>query len=132
VFGAMRCRRVAQADIGRSMRGKTLPKHKIKRVNRFVSNEQVDVAEALRALIVVAAKAAGGRLVLLVDWVDVRGYKVLVASVPIRGRSVPVLFAAYHKWELFRSQNAFERGFFTLLRALLPALFREARDRPAR
>jgi len=72
----------------------------------FLGNERVEVA--------------GGRSFVLVDWVDVTRYKVLVAAVPIRGRSVPVLFAAYRKWQLFKSQNAFEEGFFTLLRALLP------------
>ena len=119
VAGAMRCRRASLADIGRGMLGKALPKHKIKRVDRFLGNERVEVAEAVWALMAIAAKAARGRLFVLVDWVDVTSYKVLVAAVPIRGRSVPVLFAAYRKWELFKSQNAFEEGFFTLLRALL-------------
>jgi hypothetical protein len=121
VVGAMRCRRASLADVGRAMRGKALAKHKIKRVWRFVKNERVEVAEAAQALIVIAAKAARSRLFVLVDWVDVGCYKVLVAAVPIRGRSVPVLFAAYTKWALFKSQNAFEEGFLTLLRALLPA-----------
>ena len=121
VCGAMRCRRASLADIGRAMRGKALPKHKIKRVDRFLGNERVEVAEAMRALMVIAAKAAGWRLFVLLDWVDIGSYKVLVAGVPIRGRSVPVLFAAYEKWQLWRSQNAFEEGFLTLLRALLPA-----------
>jgi hypothetical protein len=102
------------------MCGKALPKHRIKRVDRFLGNERVEVADAAWALIMIAAKAARGRLFVLVDWVDVRSYKVLVAAVPIRGRSVPVLFAAYEKWRLRKSQNAFEEGFFTLLRALLP------------
>ena len=121
VGGAMRCRRASLADIGRSMGGKALAKHKIKRVDRFLGNERVEVAEAARALIAIAVKAARGRLFVLVDWVDVTCYKVLVAAVPIRGRSVPVLFAAYPKWKLSKSQNAFEEGFFTLLQALLPA-----------
>jgi len=120
VVGAMRCRRASLADIGRAMLGKALPKHKIKRVDRFLGNERVEVADAVWALMAIAAKAAGGRLFVLVDWVDVTSYKVLVAAVPIRGRSVPVLFAAYRKWEFFKSQNAFEEGFLTLLRALLP------------
>jgi hypothetical protein len=74
----------------------------------------------MRALVQVAAKASRGILTVAVDWVDVRQYKVLRAAVPLQGRSVPVLFAAYPKWELLKSQNAFEEGFFTLLAALLP------------
>lgn len=46
---------------------------------------------------------------------------MLCGAVPLRGRSLPVLFAAYEKWKLFRSQNALEEGFFRLLKSLCPA-----------
>ena len=57
---------------------------------------------------------------LAVDWTDIRQYRILKASVPLRGRSVPILFAAYRKWEFRRSQNTFEEAFFRLPAALLP------------
>jgi len=120
VVGAMRCRRVSLADVGRSMRGSALAKHRIKRVWRFLRNERIEAPEAMRAMLHLAARASGWRLVVAVDWVDVREYKVLRAAVPIGGRSIPVLFAAYTKWDVFKSQNAFEEGFFALLRTLLP------------
>jgi len=53
--------------------------------------------------------------------VDIGKFMVLKAAVPIRGRAVPILFAAYPKWRLKKSQNALEEAFFALLRALLPA-----------
>lgn len=121
VFGAMRCRRVTQADIGRSMETGTAAKHNIKRVSRFVTNERVNVAEGCRGLARIAAKASGGCLVVAVDWVDIGRFKVLKAAVPIRGRAVPILFAAYPKWRLKKSQNQFEEAFFELLSKLLPA-----------
>jgi hypothetical protein len=33
---------------------------------------------------------------------------------------VPILFAAYRQWQFYKSQNAFEEGFFELLAALVP------------
>lgn len=120
VFGAMRCRRVSEADIGRSLETKALAKHCIKRVYRFLNNHRVEAADGCRALARLAARASGRRLFVAVDWVDIRQYKVLRAAVPLGGRSVPILFAAYRKWELYRSQNAFEEGFFRLLVAILP------------
>jgi hypothetical protein len=120
-MGAMSARRVSQADIGRSMRTQTLAKYNIKRVGRFVSNDRVNIAEGCRGLIALAAKAAGRCLVIAVDWVDVGPYKVLKAAVPLRGRAVPILFAVYPKWKLWKSQNSFEEGFFRLLATLLPA-----------
>lgn len=121
VFGAMKCRRVSQADIGRSMETGTVAKYNIKRVSRFVRNNRVDMAEGCRGLVALAAKAAGSCLVVAVDWVDIGKYKVLKAAVPIRGRAVPILFAVYPKWRLKKSQNAFEETFFELLASLLPA-----------
>lgn len=121
VFGAMKCRRVSQADIGRSMETGTTPKHNIKRVSRFVGNARVNIPEGCRGLVRIAAKASGGCLVVAVDWVDIGRFKVLKAAVPIRGRAVPILFATYPKWRLKKSQNQFEEAFFELLSTLLPA-----------
>jgi hypothetical protein len=120
VFGAMRSRRISLADIGRSMAGEGLVNSRIKRVDRFVGNSRVQVAEGMRALVRLAARAAGWRLVVAVDWVDIGRYKVLRAAVPLRGRSVPIMFAAYRQRQLKRSQNALEEGFFVLLKVLLP------------
>lgn len=121
VFGAMKCRRVSQADIGRAMETPTTPKHNIKRVSRFVGNGRVNMTEACRGLVRVAAKASGGCLVVAVDWVDIGRYKILKAAVPLRGRAVPILFAVYPKWRLKKSQNQFEEAFCELLARLLPA-----------
>jgi len=121
VFGAMRCRRVSIAEIGRSLNSRALTKHCIKRVYRFLSDTRVEAVEACQALIALAASTAQGHLFVAVDWTDIRDHKVLKASVPLGGRSVPVLFAAYRKWEVYKSQNSFEEGLFRLLRALVPA-----------
>jgi len=120
VVGAMRCRRASLADIGRAMCTGTVAKHNIKRLWRFLRNGGVEVVEGARALVYIAAKASQGQLFMAVDWVDIGRYKVLRAAVPIRGRSVPVLFGAYEKWKLHKSQNALEEAFFVLLKALLP------------
>ena len=120
-MGAMSARRISQADIGKSMRTPALAKHSIKRVSRFVGNNRVCIAEGCRGLVALAAKSSGRCLLIVVDWVDVGPYKVLKAAVPLRGRAVPILFAAYPKWKLRRSQNAFEEAFFVLLATLLPA-----------
>jgi hypothetical protein len=136
VFGAMGCRRVSQADIharwggpnarrsltsgGRAMDTDTKVKYNIKRVSRFVRNTRVNIAKGCRGLVHIAAKASGKCLVVAVDWVDIGKYKVLKAAVPIRGRAVPILFAAYPKWRLKKSQNAFPVQVGTGLRSGAP------------
>jgi hypothetical protein len=108
------------ADIGRAMGGKALCKSRINRVDRFLGNEGVEVVEGLRGLVWLSAKASGRQLLVAIDWVDIRSYKVLYAAVPLRGRSVPIMFAAYYPRRLFKSQNALEEGFLILLKSLLP------------
>jgi len=121
VVGAMRCRRASQAEIGRGMLTGTVVKHNIKRLYRFLTNERVEAPVACLALMELAMKAAKGMLLVAVDWVDIGPYRALRAAVPLTGRSVPVLFAAYRKWELWRSQNAFEEGFLRLMATMVPA-----------
>jgi len=116
----MNCRRVSLADMGRAMGGQAQCKSKINRVDRFLGNEGIDVVEGMRGLVWLSAKATGWHLLVAVDWVDIRGYKVLRAAVPLRGRSIPIMFAAYYPRKLFKSQNALEEGFLTLLRSFLP------------
>ena len=55
-WGAMKCRRVSQADVGRAMATDTVAKYNIKRVSRFVRNKRVDMAEGCRGLIAFAAR----------------------------------------------------------------------------
>jgi hypothetical protein len=120
VCGAMRCRRVSLADIGRAMGGPAQCKSRINRVDRFLGNLRVEVVEGLSGLVWLSARATRGQLLIAVDWVDIRSYKVLRAAVPLRGRSVPILFAAYYPRRLLKSQNALEEGFLALLKSLLP------------
>jgi hypothetical protein len=103
------------------MRPTALVKHRIKRVWRFLKNDRIDLEAAQHDLIHAIFRPLGGKLVCIaVDWVDIRSYKVLVAAVVVRGRSIPLLWAAYEKWQLYKSQNNLEEGFFRLLKTLIP------------
>ena len=57
VFGAMKRRRVSQADIGRAMETGTEAKYDVRLVSRSVRNTRVNIAEGRRALVALAAKA---------------------------------------------------------------------------
>jgi predicted small integral membrane protein len=120
VGAAMRVGRVSLAAIGRAMTGPKQAKHRIKRVWRFVSNPRVVVAEAMEGVIIGLAKRRKKRpLVIALDWTDIRGFCTLMAAAIIRGRSVPLLWASYRKWDLRKSQNNLEQGLLRLLRSLV-------------
>lgn len=74
--------------LGRAMREKTSAKHSIKRVNRFLGNEDLE-SEALAQGIFDAFAPERGRVVVLADWTDVTNAKMLVFALPANGRSIP-------------------------------------------
>lgn len=114
--------RVSLAAIGRRLGGDSAAKHKIKRTWRFTSNRRVVVSDAMRGVIARLCKRRGKKKPLLVslDWTDIRSFQTLMAAAVLKGRAVPLLWASYAKWELFKSRNALEEGLLHLLRTLIP------------
>lgn len=100
--------------------------HRLKRLHRFLENAAVDVT-------VVSAQVArlawlhrpGGRrtplVAIAIDWTKVKGFPVLWAAMPRRGRAVPLAHGVYHPDRLRHSQNKLECGLCTLVASWVPA-----------
>lgn len=120
VQAAFECRRLGIAALGRAMRCATSPKHSIKRADRFFGNARFDHWAAQEQLL--RAVIGPRKTVFIpVDWTKVREWPALVAGVVWRGRAVPVAWAVLGNRALYKSQNAFENGFFSWLAQALPA-----------
>lgn len=119
VHAAFECRRLGIAALGRAMRSPTSPKHCIKRADRFFGNERFDHWAAQEQLL--RAVIGPRKTVFIpVDWTKIRDWPALVAGVVKRGRAVPVAWAVLGNRALYKSQNAFENGFFSWLAQALP------------
>jgi len=122
VISALSIVRVTLAELGRCLaqarQGRA--KHAIKRVDRFVGNPRIEPAEAMRGPVQWLAQPRR-RLLVNMDWVDIRNLHCIVLAARIRGRALPLLWAAYRQEELFRSQNNIEYGLLHLLRTMVPA-----------
>ena len=121
VAAALRVGRVSLAALGRLMAGGAQCKHKIKRAWRFCANRRVTVADARRGVAARLARGRGEPLLVALDWVEVRSFHTLMAAAVFGGRAVPLLWASYPEWELYKSQNNLEEGLLRLLRDLVPA-----------
>jgi Transposase DDE domain len=121
VAAALAVGRVSLAALGRRLAGRALCKHKIKRAWRFCANHRVTVAEGMRGVIDRLARRRGGPLLVALDWVEVRNFHTLMAAAVFGGRAVPLLWASYPEWELYKSQNNLEEGLLRLLRDLVPS-----------
>jgi hypothetical protein len=92
VEAVVRARRASIAAMGRSLQGRTAPKHGIKRVDRLLSNNRLHLerAEYFKAIAAYLLHKVR-RPVIIIDWTQAAGdLLALVAAVPIGGRAVPV------------------------------------------
>jgi len=120
VGAALRVGRVSLAALGRQLIGEHAAKHKIKRTWRFCANRGVTVADAMQGPIARLCKKRKKPLLVALDWVEVRAFHTLVLAAVKKGRSIPVLWASYPEWVLFKSQNNLEEGLLRLFRTLVP------------
>jgi hypothetical protein len=111
--------KVGVAALGRAIRTRVSPKHAIKRVDRFLSNTKIEVDEWCADLVrtVIGPRK---RVKLAIDWTKIGPWPVLVASVVVQRRGIPVYWATCDLSALSRSLNAFEEGFLTRLRSMIP------------
>lgn len=111
--------RAGVAALGRGIQSRTAFKHSIKRVDRFLGNDNVVVCDWCKALF---ATVVGPRksVKIAIDWTKIGPWPVLVASVVIRRRGIPIYWATCDFRKLQRSQNAFENSFLVVLRDIIP------------
>jgi hypothetical protein len=120
VASALRVQRVSLANLGRQMIGTT--KHQIKRAWRFCANERVEPTQAMRGVVERLLKKRKKKLLVALDWVDVKGFQTLLAGVVLKGRSIPIAWASTtnHVYDGHKSRNAFEESLLLVLRDMIP------------
>jgi len=88
VSAAMRMQGTGVLALGRAMDGPVAAKHRIKRVDRFLGNGQVEV-DAVSEGIFHQFRPRRGRVIVLADWTDRHGFQQLVLALPCNGRALP-------------------------------------------
>jgi hypothetical protein len=94
----------------------------LKRLARFLRNERLDVQELARstARLIVAQLPLAGPVRLAIDWTIEDKQHLLVASLMVGRRAVPLLWRAYAERELKARRSGYEREFIrTLVREVL-------------
>jgi hypothetical protein len=88
VGGAMRMQGSGVLALGRSMEGSAKAKHRIKRVDRFLGNEQVEI-DAVSEAIFHQFRPHDEPVVVLADWTDRYHFQTLTLALPRDGRAIP-------------------------------------------
>lgn len=93
VDALLRSGRLTLTSLGRSLGGTARAKHRIKRMDRFLGNPQMQLEIPLwyRALACRLLGRRDLRPVVLLDWTHtIGGFNALIAAVPFLGRAVPI------------------------------------------
>jgi len=121
VAAAMKVTRASLADLGRTLayQNSVATKHCIKRVDRFIGNHRIEPIEAMRGVVQWLAKPRR-RLLVSIDWLDIRNFHCLVLAARLHGRAIPLLWAVYRYQDFYRSQNNLEYGLLRVFRTMVP------------
>jgi len=121
IYGLMHSRRLGLAAIARYIPGPVAKRHHIKRVDRFLGNERINIPVAAAPLL---SWLAVSRKILLItlDWTDLNDSKhmALVCGVIIKKRAIPVLWTVIKKEDLVGSQNQVEENLLETLKQMMP------------
>lgn len=114
VADPMRVQRISVANFGHSIL--TTNMHQIKRESRGGDYERVETADAMRPIVekLLKKRCWKNKLLIALDWVDIKGFQALVASVVLKGRITPVAWASttnhvYHGQPRERIQHLHDR-----------------------
>lgn len=88
VSGAMRLQGTGVLALGRAMGGPVKAKHRIKRVDRFLGNAQVEI-DAVSEAMFHQLRPKNGRVVVLADWTDRHDFQQLALALPRGRRALP-------------------------------------------
>jgi len=123
VEGILRGGRLSFATVGRSLAGRTKPKHGIKCVDRLLRNPRL-ARERCSLFAALARRLLAGcfQPTVLIDWTQAVGTHVaLVAAVPIGGRALPI-YLEVHRLKRLGNPDLERRFLRTLSDRVLPPL----------
>ncbi len=125
VSAALLMRGVGVLALGRAMAGEVAAKHCIKRVWRFLRNEEIET-ECLSAALFRFLLPPTGRAIVLADWTDIHPFQQLVFSFPRDGRALPFLCITIRKseggeWKEEGAMVAAEQRALALLERMCPS-----------
>lgn len=121
VASCLQVERLSLGNLGRKMLGTT--KHQIKRCGRFIANNRIETADAMRGAVKRLLKKKRKKpLLVSFDWTDVRGMQTLMAAAVFQGRSVPLCWASCPTglYQGDTSRNGFEESLLYVLKSMLP------------
>lgn len=123
ILGSVKSSSGLLSEMVRQVPGAKKHKHRLKRLDRFVSNPRIKVGNLMTSWCkwVVSTFVPGKYLVISLDWTTLPGnIQVLMAATPYAGRAVPLLWVATTYRAFKDSQNRIEERLISNLTKIIP------------
>lgn len=123
VFGLIKARSGILSEIAREVPGARKHKHRLKRLDRFVSNPRIGVGNlmSLWCKWVIRTFMPGRYVTVALDWTCLPGnIQLLMASIPFAGRAIPLVWITTTYQAFTDSQNLIEERLISSLKKIIP------------
>lgn len=125
VFGLFNSTNISIAAIGRAMKGMVKPKYNIKKVDRFLGNDRINILAMAGALFYMLTSnlPKKSKLLVAMDWTDLHDdkHQTLVLAVIACGRAIPVLWRTADKSKLKDNQTRLELEILKDFKTIVPS-----------
>ena len=123
VFGLIKARSGILSEIAREVPGARQHKHRLKRLDRFVSNDKVKASNLINLwyLWIIRIFCKRKYIEVALDWTTLPGnIQCLMAAIPFHGRALPLLWVTTTYQAFKDSQNLIEQRLVTRLINIIP------------
>lgn len=120
VSGSLHVRQFTLANLATELLAQTSYKHKLKRLDRFLSNQRVEPAKAFEPFLQKLLKKRKKRLIAALDWTQFGSLHTLALVAVFKGRSIPLFWTTVEPGGLYKQQTRLEQEMLSAFQDSLP------------
>lgn len=120
VSGSLHVRQFTLASLAAELLAETSYKHKLKRLDRFLSNDRIQPAKAFEPFLQKLLKRRKKRLIAALDWTQFGSLHTLALVAVFKGRAVPLFWNTVDQAGLYKQQTRLEKQMLSAFKDSLP------------
>jgi hypothetical protein len=120
VSGSLQVRQFSLANLAAELLAETSYKHKLKRLDRFLSNDRIQPAKAYKPFLQKLLRKRKKRLIAALDWTQFGSLHTLALVAVFKGRAIPLFWTTVSQAGLYKQQTWREKELLTAFKDGLP------------
>lgn len=120
VSGSLHVRQFSLAGLATELEAETSYKHKLKRLDRFLSNDHIQPDKAFEPFRQKLLKKRKKRLIVALDWTQFGSLHTLALVAVFKGRAIPLFWTTVDQAGLYKQQTRLEKQMLSAFKDCLP------------